>query len=296
MKKYIGRFWAALLFFAAIGFASAASATIGKVLDVRRAAFLSSNWQEVRISRGMDVNQGNVIRTGASAVVQLVFKDGTRIAVGSKSRLVVDRELMRGNRARDFTVGAVSGSFRVISGQSASSVYSVRTPTAIMGVRGTAFDIHVARERTTMVTLEGIVRMCSGGACADGVEGCQPLLSLSGGGVGTPGSPRGVANALRSGFPFIAFQSGLAPDFRLDLSACVLPLKQGRTRLSGVPEDSRDGNQPRAERSPRRAAESPEPARRRHRLPFRPRNLSRHPRRHPRWRRNPSPNRNRKQR
>ncbi|MDV7143953.1 hypothetical protein R3X27_14795 [Tropicimonas sp. TH_r6] len=120
-----------------------------------------------------------------------------------------------------------------------------------MGARGKAFDVHVERRRAIMVALEGIVWMCAGGACADGVAGCQPLLSPPSG---------GVATALSDGFPFLVSQTVLNRAFRLDLSACRFGTGQSRTRFSAVPLDSRNGNQPRPERSESRETESPAPA------------------------------------
>lgn len=212
----------AVAMLAVLSISNAASADIGTVAEVRQGATLVSGGTDTKITKGARVDQGDLIRTNGRGLVQLVFDDGTRIAVGPRSQLVVDEVLMRNSgQASRFAVTAVTGSFRFISGNSGNKAYSVTTPTATMGVRGTGFDIAVQSRRTIMVALEGIVRMCAGGSCADGVGGCRPLLSLADGGVGTPGSSRGVERALSRGFPFLTGgQGSLDPSFHLDLAAC----------------------------------------------------------------------------
>ena len=88
---------------------------------------------------------GDVITTGATGQVQLLFQDETKIAIGANSQLVIESILFNSSgTASDFTVNAVQGAFRFFSGKSEKSTYAIRTPKATMGIRGTVFDFTVS--------------------------------------------------------------------------------------------------------------------------------------------------------
>jgi hypothetical protein len=56
----------------------------------------------------------------------------------------------------------VKGTFRFITGTQKSESYSLETPSATIGVRGTVFDIYVDGNGDTLVLLhEGKVEICS---------------------------------------------------------------------------------------------------------------------------------------
>ena len=73
--------------------------------------------------------------------------------------------LMRGgNRAQKFSVDALRGTFRFISGNSAKNAYDIHTANATIGIRGTGFDF--TSGNTTLVAVhEGLVRLCASGRC-----------------------------------------------------------------------------------------------------------------------------------
>ena len=64
------------------------------------------------------------------------------------------------NTARKISINAVRGAFRFITGNSPKDAYSITTPTATIGVRGTEFDFNVdPRDGTTrVVQFEGKTR------------------------------------------------------------------------------------------------------------------------------------------
>ncbi|WP_157770174.1 FecR domain-containing protein [Ruegeria marisrubri] len=171
----------------------------------------------------MEVNSGDAITTDASGVVQVIFSDETKIAVGPNARMVLDVSMMRGNQtAKNFAVKALGGSFRFISGKSRRPVYKIQTPTATMGVRGTVFDLWVLDQRqSSMVILEGSVRMCSSRGFCSLVRGqCKMAATSPNGRVGRPADHLQAARALRSGFPFLMSQSALTDPFRVEVGGC----------------------------------------------------------------------------
>src|SRR5262249_8048772 len=58
------------------------------------------------------------------------------------------------------TVSARAGAIRWISGDSVSSAYQIETSTVVIRPHGTAFDILVEPQRTTVLLQEGIAEVC----------------------------------------------------------------------------------------------------------------------------------------
>lgn len=118
---------------------------VGRVEGLTPNVRLVRGEQESDLQNGQTVVLGDVITTDASGRAQLLFLDETRIVIGPNSHLVVERVLFdSSNTATDFTVGAVEGAFRFFSGKSDKSTYSIQTPNATMGIRGTEFDFTVS--------------------------------------------------------------------------------------------------------------------------------------------------------
>ena len=125
--------------------ATVAADPVGQAAGIRQNVTLTRDGQEGSLQTGQTVFLGDVITTGATGRAQLLFRDETRIVVGPNSQLVVERVLFdSSNSATDFTVGAVEGAFRFFSGKSNKSAYSIQTPNATMGIRGTQFDFTVS--------------------------------------------------------------------------------------------------------------------------------------------------------
>src|SRR5438128_1325188 len=111
------------------------------------------------------VFMGDLVTTGSTGQVQLGFVDNTRMIVGPRSQLAIDSFVFKGKAtAGQFSVNAVRGAFRFITGSSAKQAYAIKTPTATIGVRGTRFDFSVGRDGTTNLALyDGSVRLCDKG-------------------------------------------------------------------------------------------------------------------------------------
>ncbi len=245
-------------------------AAIGKVLSVKQGAEVIRAGQTITLRKGMDVVSGDTITTNRSGVVQLIFTDQTKIAVGPNARMMLDVSMMRGNRkAKSFAVQALGGSFRFISGNSKKRAYSIKTPTATMAVRGTTFDIWVPTgDQSAMLVLEGTVQMCSlRGGCRYGDQQCSMFATGSSGRVGRPANVAQYDKALKSGFPFLQ-QQRLLPPFHVNIGGCsgaeaLAPPVRTETRESS-PSRERDVTEPAraagATRSASRSAPSrPEP-------------------------------------
>jgi hypothetical protein len=203
---------AATAFLCAFAAQGMAADPIGKVIGVVGSPTSSGR----ALSAGSAVYENDRLETGKGNV-QIVFVDETKLVVGPNSTLIIDRFLMRrGNKAQKFSVDALRGTFRFISGGSAKNAYDIKTANATIGIRGTAFDFSSGRE-TLIAVLKGGVRLCASGRCQSIPDGCGVGRASNGGVSRLSGRDKG--RALRS-LPYIVSQGALAQPFRLNTQSC----------------------------------------------------------------------------
>ena len=124
------------------------------------------------------------IETGPGGAAEIVLVDNTRLSLGPRSALVIDKVILdpSGNRRAEVVVSVLRGVFRFVSGDSPSWAYRIKTPVATIAVHGTIFDLTVdAVTGATTVTLRG------GGALA--ITNLQGVTQL----INTPGSTSTVS-------------------------------------------------------------------------------------------------------
>jgi hypothetical protein len=116
------------------------------------------------------VHRDEAIKTSKDGLGQFLFRDGTKLAVGWGSTVVIDKFVFDDSKTvKKLTIKVAEGTFRWISGNSKSTAYSIVTPAGTIGVRGTAFDVNISRNGTTaVVLLSGMVNFC-------GADGCKVL-------------------------------------------------------------------------------------------------------------------------
>jgi hypothetical protein len=104
-----------------------------------------------------------VVSTGAAARLEVTFKDSTRLTLGEKTKLTLDRFVFNPAARRGSIRFRVSGAFRFLSGQVsklARSDVRMTTPFATIGVRGTEFWAGPIDDQALGVFLvEGAVRV-----------------------------------------------------------------------------------------------------------------------------------------
>jgi hypothetical protein len=83
-----------------------------------------------------------IVSTSEAARLELTFADNTRLTLGEKAKLTLDRYVFNRAAGSGMLKFAVAGAFRFVSGQLsklASADVSVTTPFATVGIRGTEF-------------------------------------------------------------------------------------------------------------------------------------------------------------
>lgn len=134
-------------FLAPAALADEAAAPIGHVKTVMGEAWVGAPDAAVRAEVGTPVHVGATMKTGPGASLGVTLKDETVIAIGPDSEVSVDEYLFDPG-AGDLKLGAsmVRGTLNFISGWIAKlrpDAETVRTPTGIIGVRGTHFLVKI---------------------------------------------------------------------------------------------------------------------------------------------------------
>lgn len=115
-----------------------------------------------KLHRGDTVFKDQLVQTAAQSRAKIVFLDTTNMAVGPESIVRLDEFVYNGNgTASRVTFNATKGAFRFISGASPSNAYQVRTPQAVIGVRGTTYDVRVSNGQTYIKLQEGAITACT---------------------------------------------------------------------------------------------------------------------------------------
>lgn len=137
-----------------------------------------------------------LLETVSDGRLDVRFIDDTRLIVGPGSQVRVDKFVFDPNpSAGAATLSMTRGVMRFVTGRMASQAYSVRTPTATLGVRGTDFVVAVdAAGATTVSVLDGEVEFVAN----DGDSG-----SVSANSTGST-SGAGVSVASTTGVPALA--------------------------------------------------------------------------------------------
>jgi hypothetical protein len=155
----------------------AASQSAGVVLLVSGTANAQVSGEASRaLNRRADIFVGDRITTANESQLQLRMKDGAVIALGANAEFVVKAysDNAAGDPKDQAVLSLVKGGLRTISGQIDKSAYSMETPTATLGIRGTVFDVYVRADGTTIVILR------DGEVVVKGEAGGQQVLNKPG--------------------------------------------------------------------------------------------------------------------
>jgi hypothetical protein len=143
MSKRLGR-WSLLA--VALSLASAASAVgIGQIKVAKGQVSVERAGQTLPGTVGMRLEAADKVKTGADGSVGITMEDDSLLSAGPNSMLTLDRySFDPTTRQGQFDASLQKGSLAVISGRIAKQspdAMKVRTPSSILGVRGTEFVV-----------------------------------------------------------------------------------------------------------------------------------------------------------
>lgn len=200
-----------------------AAEEIGKAVAIT--VSVSGDGGPLRVSS--PIHRDERIRTSSSGTGQFLFHDGTKLAVGPNSSLVLDRSVFVGSSAfKTLSLKATRGTFRWISGKSGSAAYKISTPFGTLGIRGTAVDFYIGAGAASVIILEGRAVFCgNNGVCKPLTRGCDMVTANRNGVLGESKKPaktavEGVRNDVS--FPFLVGSRKLSRPFRVGGGKCGL--------------------------------------------------------------------------
>jgi hypothetical protein len=127
--------------------AQPAVAEIGRIKSHVGPVSIQRGGSMIAARPGLALEQGDVVLTGKAGRVGIAFLDNTRMALGPNSKITLSEfSYDRSRQTGTFVTSVNRGSLGVVSGNIAKSkrdAMRVRTPTSMLGVRGTKFVVEV---------------------------------------------------------------------------------------------------------------------------------------------------------
>ena len=215
---------------------------IGTAVVIKRQVLATLGNDKRDLNEGGRVHRAEYLETGDNAQAELRLDDETKLALGPNAGLKLD-EFVIGKSEGVTTIGVnfVKGTFRFITGSQKRDAYSIQTPSATIGVRGTVFDVYVDGNGDTLVLLhQGEVDVCTRNKTCRRHNSVGRIIHATVAGVLSapikfsrgliPGVP-GVGTA----FPFVGKTLRIDPTRRLKAAAIVEPplTKVGNTVTKG---------------------------------------------------------------
>ncbi|MBF0463309.1 MAG: FecR domain-containing protein [Magnetococcales bacterium] len=146
------------------GTTKAGGGTIGQVKGLTGAATARSQGGESHdLKVGDNISEGDEVKTADGGQVQLLFLDGTQFQVGPGARIVLNKFVYNPEAAKgEFGATVMKGAFAYASGdiahQHPGRHSTIKTPTAQIGIRGSALQGEVTDDgQTTVVHTSGVL-------------------------------------------------------------------------------------------------------------------------------------------
>jgi len=140
-------FLALLCAFLAMPRAFAADEEAGRVKVSKGEVYIERAGQRLPVAVGTSVQASDTVITGADGSVGITFHDNSLLSAGPNSELVIDKFVFDSTTHKgEFDTSLKKGTLAVVSGKivkQSPEAMRVRTPAAIMGVRGTEFVVKV---------------------------------------------------------------------------------------------------------------------------------------------------------
>jgi len=166
---------------------AAAAATVEAV---QSPAWRDRNGVTVPLAAGMELQSGDVLRTGQGARVYLMLAEGSRVKLGEAARFTFHTRSLQPQRFFRGALDVLAGAFRFTTGQLAKARprdVAIRVGTATIGIRGTDLWGRTDGDGDMVALLEGRIEITRAGQTT---ELTQPLTYFD--------APRGQAAEVRA--------------------------------------------------------------------------------------------------
>ena len=120
---------------------------IGRVKTVKGTVYLERGGRREVALVGSGVRQADTLVTGSDGAVGVTLADDTLLSAGPNSVLAIERFVYDANQPGALDAALSKGTLAVVSGRiakQAPDAMRVKTPSAILGVRGTEFVVRAS--------------------------------------------------------------------------------------------------------------------------------------------------------
>lgn len=155
---------------AAIGKENSPSAVV--VFSVGEAKILHTDLTEEKATLGASLKTGDKVSTKDKSKVDIQFADGSAVRISENSVIDFDALTINSKGNSDTRLALVSGKvFAKVNKASKEDQFSVVTPTAIAGVRGTSFIVDRSKsDKAVVKVLDGAVAVAPRIAILEGLS------------------------------------------------------------------------------------------------------------------------------
>ncbi|MDA1097905.1 MAG: FecR domain-containing protein [Proteobacteria bacterium] len=154
-----------------------------------------------------EVFSNEQVNTDADSAARFIFRDDTLLSIGASSSVTLDKFVFDNDASKSQVALSMSkGVMRFVSGNLPKNLYSIRTPAALIGIRGTILVITVALNGVTSVSvIEGAATVTALGTTTTVNAGFSTSV--------TPGAPPAPPTGTPPTPPQVqAMQTALGPD------------------------------------------------------------------------------------
>jgi hypothetical protein len=185
------------------------------------------------LATGSDVYARERVRTGVDSTAQLLFLDQTSLSIGPSAEIGLDAYVLDSGRGGGNVVMSASrGAFRFVTGALNPRTYTIRTPVATIGVRGTIVDGYInpnagpRQVKAVIILVEGAVHLTAKGGPFQLTKPGTAFVIYGDGSVHGPVTPDGSLTAVAGNVPFPLYGTNfwadprrfVLPDSQLDLN------------------------------------------------------------------------------
>jgi FecR protein len=152
---------AGILLFGGIGFAWSDEKIGGAEIVINNVQGALSTGSQVPVAQGDSVFLNEAVQSGADSKARLLLEDNTNVSIGPGSTVKLDNFVYSGpKRPGTIALNLGKGTLRFVTGDASKRAYTIYTPTAAIGVRGTILRIESTPTETRVINEEGTAIVC----------------------------------------------------------------------------------------------------------------------------------------
>jgi len=127
---------------------------VGKVVAMKGRASITRQGKNIPAALLAEIYPADTVVTARGSKLKILFIDDSILALGGRSKIIIEKFLyQKKEERRNATFNLTLGKARALLGKALlkDSLYEIKTPTAIAGVRGTHFIVWVVSARLTQI-------------------------------------------------------------------------------------------------------------------------------------------------